>query len=80
MRGAVKLNMVLNKRINLQRQSVEHFCDRGKSLSNDSGFLFALNTKDKIERRKILIGSVEIEMVIDSGASCIILDRQLCTF
>ena len=49
----------------------------GKSLADDSGFLFALNTRNQIERQKIFIGDMEVEMLIDSGATCNILDRRL---
>ena len=41
---------------------------------------FALNARNQIERRKIFIGDVEVEMFIDSGATCNILDRQLWEF
>ena len=64
----------------MKRQSVKQLCDRAKSLGNNSGFLFALNTKNQIERRKIFIDDVEVEMLIDSGVTCNILDRQLCGF
>ena len=57
-----------------------NLCDRGKSLADDLGFLFALNAKNQIEKRKIFIGDVEVEMLIDSGATCNILDRQLLEF
>ena len=43
-------------------------------------FFFALNARNQIERRKIFIGDVEVEMHIDSGATCNILDRQLWEF
>ena len=75
-----KLALNKNKEFNSKCQSVKQLCDRGKSLADDSGFLFALNARNQIERRKIFIGNVEIEMLIDSVATCNILDRQLWEF
>ena len=69
-----KLALNKNKEFNSKCQSVKQLCDRGKSLADDSGFLFALNARNQIERRKIFIGDVEVEMLINSGATCNILD------
>ena len=74
-----KLILNKNKEFNSKCQNVKQLCDRGKSLADDSGF-FALNARNQIERRKIFIGDVEVEMLIDSGATCNILDRQLWEF
>ena len=52
----------------------------GKSLVDDSGFLFDLNARNQIQRRKIFIGDVKLEMLIYSGATCNILDRQMWEF
>ena len=75
-----KLALNKNKEFNSKCQSVQQLCDRGKSLADDSGFLFALNARNQIERRKIFIGDVEVEMLIDLRATCNILDRQLWEF
>ena len=75
-----KLALNKNKEFNSKCQSVKQLCDREKSLADDSGFLFALNARNQIERQKIFIGEVEVEMLIDSGATCYILDRQLWEF
>ena len=62
----VKLNLCLiNQEFNSKHQSVKQLCDRRKSTGDDSGFLFALNTKDQVDKRKILIGIVEVETLID---------------
>ena len=34
----------------------------------------------KLKKQKIFIGDVEVEMLIDSGATCNILDQQLWEF
>ena len=63
-----KLALNKNQDFNSKRQSVKQLCNRGKSLGDDLGFLFALNMKNQIERRKIFIGDVEVEMLINSAA------------
>ena len=75
-----KLALNKNKEFNSKRQTVKQLCDRRKSLADHSGFLFALNARNQIERRKIFIGDVEVEMRIDSGTTCNILDGQLWEF
>ena len=75
-----KLAQNKNKEFNSKRQSVKQLCDWGKSLADDSGFLFVLNARNQIERRKIFIGDVKVEILIDSGATCNILDQWFPTF
>ena len=75
-----KLALNKNEEFNSKHRSVKQLCDRGKSLGDDSGFVFALNTRNQIERQKISIGDMEVEMLIDSGATCNILGRQLWEF
>ena len=43
----------------------------------DSDFLFALSKKTQIEKCSVTIGGVKIDVVIDSGASCNIIDRHM---
>ena len=64
----------------MEKSKHKKLCDRGKSPGDDFSFLFALNTKNHIERRKIFIGDMEVELLIDSEATCNILDRQLWEF
>ena len=45
-----KLALSKNKEFNSKRQSVKQLCDRGKSLADDSGFLFGLNARNQLER------------------------------
>ena len=75
-----KLAQSKNKEFNSKCQSVQQLCDRGKSLAYDSNFLFAFNASNQIERQKIFIANVEVEMLIDLRATCNILDRQLWEF
>ena len=44
-----KLAQNKDKEFNSKRQSVKQLCDRGKSLANDSGFLFVLNARNQIQ-------------------------------
>ena len=47
--GKTKLVLNKNKKFNSKHQSVKQLCDRGKSLGDNSGFLFSSNTEcDKI--------------------------------
>ena len=47
-----KLALNINKEFNSKHQSVKQLCDWGKTLVDDSDFLFALNTRNQIERNK----------------------------
>ena len=55
-------------------------CDKKVSVGDDLDFRFALNIKDQTVRQKNIVGRVEIEMLIDLGATLNILGRQLWEF